>query len=826
MRFDRFTQKAQEVLALAQEALWEYNHAELDTEHVLLGLLRQEDGLVSKILTKMATDPEAVKKQLEAELNVLPKMVGQTQTMQMYITPRAKKVFDLAHEEARRLKDEYVGTEHLFLGVCEEKEGIAAKILRSYGINKERVYKALQTIRGGQRVTEPDAENKYMALERFARDVTQLAREGRLDPVIGRDDEIKRVIQVLSRRTKNNPVLIGEAGVGKTAIVEGLAQKIVAGDVPETLKGKRVLGLDIGLLVAGSKFRGEFEERLKAVMDEIKRAKGEIVLFIDELHTIVGAGAAEGAIDASNMLKPALARGELQCVGATTLDEYREHVEKDSALERRFQPIFVNEPSVEHSIEILKGLRDRYEVHHGVKISDTAIEAAVRLSNRYISDRYLPDKAIDLIDEACAKVRMDIYSMPDDLKALERKLESLTKEGQEAVQARNFERAAQLRDETDALQKEYHEKKTRWSKETKIDDRVDESEVAEIVARWTGIPVTRMLETEKEKLLKMEEHVHERLVDQEEAVTIVSDAIRRNRAGLKDPKRPIGSFIFLGPTGVGKTELARALAEFLFDTEEAIIRIDMSEYMEKHTVSRLIGAPPGYVGFEEGGQLTEAVRRRPYRVILFDEIEKAHPDVFHVLLQMLDDGRLTDGHGRTVDFKNTIIIMTSNIGTEIIKKTTGLGFQTQGITDLGKKSPEKSFEEMKTKILEELKHSFRPEFLNRIDDVVVFKPLSLDDIKKIVLLELKKSSKAILEQGFNIEISEEVKEQIVKEGFDPIFGARPLKRAIQRLVENPLSKEILAGKFVSGDRIMAFVTNGEVVFEKTEGKTKKERKKS
>ncbi len=823
MRFDKFTQKAQEVLALAQEVLWEYNHTELDTEHILLGLIRQEDGLVSKILSKMGIDHNQVRKELEDELNILPKTYGQSQTMQMYLTPRAKRIFDKAQQEARRLKDEYIGTEHLFLGVVDENEGIAGKLFKNHGITKESVYRALQTIRGTQRVTEPDAESKYMALERFARDITQLARDGKLDPVIGREDEINRVIQVLSRRTKNNPVLIGEAGVGKTAIVDGLALKIVAGDVPEHLKTKKVLALDVGSLVAGSKFRGEFEERLKAVMDEIKRAKRDIILFIDELHTIVGAGAAEGAIDASNMLKPALARGELQCVGATTLDEYREHVEKDGALERRFQPIFVNEPSIEHSIEILKGLRDRYEIHHGVKISDLAIEAAVKLSSRYISDRYLPDKAIDLIDEACAKVRMDIYSMPDELKTLEKKIESLTKEGQEAVQARNYEKAAQIRDETDALQKEYLTKKANWTKETKIDDEVDETEIAAVVAKWTGIPVTRMLETEKEKLLKMEGRIHERLVDQVEAVSMVSDAIRRNRAGLKDPHRPVGSFIFLGPTGVGKTELAKALAEFLFDTEDAIVRIDMSEYMEKHTVARLIGAPPGYVGFEEGGQLTEAVRRRPYRVILFDEIEKAHPEVFNVLLQLLDDGRLTDGHGRTVDFKNTIIIMTSNIGTEIIKKSASLGFVVEDAQAKKKNTDESSFEQMKERLLEELKHSFRPEFLNRIDDVVVFRPLSLEDIKKIVVLELMKSSRAILEQGFEIEITEEVKEKIVEEGYDQVFGARPLKRAIQRLIENPLAKEILAGQFTSGEKIRAVLKDGEIKFEKTQ-KAKKTKK--
>jgi len=599
MRFDKFTQKAQEALANAQEILDEYNHQELDVEHVFLALLRQEDGLVPKILQRLDIMPDAIRRRLQGSLEVRPKVYGDA-TAQIYITPRMKKLLALARSEAQRMKDEYVGSEHILLAISEEREGETSNILREFGLTKERIYQALQMVRGSQRVTDQDAENKYMALERFARDITALAREGKLDPVIGRENEIKRVIQVLSRRTKNNPVLIGDAGVGKTAIIEGLAQKIVDKNVPEILKDKRILALDMGALVAGSKYRGEFEERLKAVMDEIKKGKGEIILFIDELHTIVGAGAAEGAIDASNMLKPALARGELQCIGATTLNEYRRNVEKDAALERRFAPVYVGEPSVEDSIKILEGLKTRYESHHGVVIDQSAIEAAAKLSDRYITERYLPDKAIDLIDEACARARIEVYSMPDDLKEMEKKLEQLTIEGKEAVDMRNYERAAELRDESEKLQKEYREKRSAWMKQRGIDDKVTADDIAHIVSTWTGIPVSRMMESEMEKLLRMEERIHMRLVDQQDAVIAVSDAIRRSRAGLKDPNRPIGSFIFLGPTGVGKTELCKSLAEFLFDTEEAMVRIDMTEYQEKHTVSRLIGAPPGYVGYEEG----------------------------------------------------------------------------------------------------------------------------------------------------------------------------------------------------------------------------------
>ncbi len=798
MRYDRFTQKAQEALASAQEILDEYNHQELDTEHIFLALVRQEDGLVPKILQRIDIMPDLVQRRLEGSMETRPKVYGGA-TAQIYITPRAKRLLSLSRTEAQRIKDEYVGCEHIFLALTEEREGETAEVLKELGITKEKAYQALQMIRGSQRVTDQDAESKYMALERYARDITALARQGKLDPVIGRDNEIKRVIQVLSRRTKNNPVLIGDAGVGKTAIAEGLAQKIVEKNVPEILKDKRILALDMGALVAGSKYRGEFEERLKAVMDEIKKGKGEIILFIDELHTIVGAGAAEGAIDASNMLKPALARGELQCIGATTLNEYRKHIEKDAALERRFAPVFIGEPSIDDTMKILQGLKNRYEFHHGVIISDSAIEAAAKLSDRYITDRYLPDKAIDLIDEACARARIEIYSMPNGLKEMEKKLERLNEEGRAAVTMRNYERAAELRDEAEGLHKEYKQKKTEWMKQRGIDDRVSADDIAHLVSTWTGIPVSRMLESEMDKLLKMEERIHLRLVDQDEAVVAVSDAIRRSRAGLKDPSRPIGSFVFLGPTGVGKTELAKSLAEFLFDTEEAMVRIDMTEYQEKHTVSRLIGAPPGYVGYEEGGQLTEAVRRRPYRVILFDEFEKAHPDVSNILLQLLDDGRLTDGQGRVVDFKNTIVIMTSNLGCETITESLKTGNY--------------QYEKSKKDVHDILQHSVKPEFLNRIDEIIVFKPLGFVEIKGIVERQLKKVEQNVHEFGYKINFSDTVKDYLAHEGFDPVYGARPLRRAIQRLIENPLSRHIIGGKFRKGSTINIDVARGEIAFQ-------------
>ncbi len=808
MRFDRFTEKAQEAIALAQESLSRFHHTQLDTEHILWGLLEQVEGLVSQILTKLGIDSQRVKSRVEEALLKAPQVYfeGTGPQAQVYITPRAKRVFDLAWEEARRIKDEYVGTEHLFIAICEEREGAASIVLREFGVTKEKVYQVLQEIRGGQRVTDPDAESKYMVLEKYSRDVTKLAGEGKLDPVIGRDEEITRVIQVLSRRTKNNPVLIGEPGVGKTAIVEGLAQKIVSGDVPETLKDRKVIALDMGSLVAGSKFRGEFEERMKAILNEMKRAQGEIVLFLDELHTIVGAGAAEGAIDASNMLKPALARGELQCIGATTLDEFKKRIEKDGALERRFQPVFVGEPSVEDTIKILRGLRDKYEAHHGVKISDEALETAATLSHRYISDRFLPDKAIDLIDEAASKLKMDIYKAPPELKDLEKRLKHLIKEGQEAVAARKYERAAELRDETDALQSEYAEKKAGWMKDRGIDEVVGEEDVGEVVSRWTGIPVTRMLEEESEKLLNMEERLHQRVIGQDEAIDAVSDAIRRSRSGLKDPNRPIGSFIFLGPTGVGKTELAKALAEFLFDSEEAMVRLDMSEYQERHTVSRLIGAPPGYVGYEEGGQLTEAVRRRPYRVILFDEIEKAHPDVFNSLLQILDDGRLTDGHGRTVDFRNAVVIMTSNVGTREIEKGAALGFQKR--TDAAE-----FHKDMKDVLLLELRKSFSPEFLNRVDETIVFQHLSAEDLRRIVELQAKRVAETLEEQKIHLELTDAAKDVLAEKGYDPNYGARPLKRTIQRLVESPLSKKLIQGEVKEGDKVVVDARDGEILLQ-------------
>jgi len=791
---EKFTERAREALAMAQNSLSTFKHTQFDTEHILYGLLEQTDGLVPELLEAMDISPDAFKKKVENALKGFPRVeyMGSGSQAQVYITPRAKRILDLALEEARRLKDEFCGTEHLFIAISDEREGPVSRIFRESGITKERIYAALQSVRGTARVEDANAESKYRILKKYARDLTKLAKDGALDPVIGREEEIQRVVQVLSRRTKNNPVLIGEPGVGKTAIVEGLAQKIVVGDVPEQLKGKKVIALDMGALVAGSKFRGEFEERMKAVMEEIKRAKGEIVLFIDELQQIVGAGAAEGAIDASTMLKPALARGELQCVGATTLDEYRKYVEKDGALERRFQPVWVGEPTVQDTIEILKGLKDKYEAHHGVKISDEALEAAAQLSSRYISDRFLPDKAIDLVDEAASRLRMQIYSMPQELKDMETELKRMTAEGQAAVSRREYERAACLRDETDALAKELGQRKAKWMEERRIDEIVDEEDIAQVVAKWTGIPVAKMLESERDKLLTMEERLRERVIGQEEAVTLVSDAIRRSRSGLADITKPMGTFIFLGPTGVGKTELAKTLAWFLFDSEDALVRIDMSEYMEKHTVSRLIGAPPGYVGYEEGGQLTEAIRRRPYRVILLDEIEKAHPDVFSIFLQILDDGRLTDGQGRTVDFRNTIVIMTSNVGSDLFCDA--------------------DYSRGKQVVLEQLKRTFKPEFLNRIDEIVVFRPLDERVIRSIVDLQLRRLEQKLRREGISLEIDEDVRRFIAEEGFVPEYGARPLARTIQKLLENPLAKLLIEGRFKEGDTIVAQRDKGNIVF--------------
>ena len=791
MRPERFTEQAQEILAASQELVRRYHHNQWDVEHVLLALLEQEKGITRDIFQTLGVDVDVVRKRVGATLEGFPKVTYEAG--QIYATPRISALLENANREADRLKDEFVSTEHLLIAIAGETRGEAATILAESGINQEKIYQALQKIRGGHRVTDRQAESKYRSLEKYGHDLTELARQGKLDPVIGRENEIKRVIQILSRRTKNNPVIIGDAGVGKTAIAEGLAQKIAAEDVPDSLKGKKVVALDMGALVAGSKFRGEFEERLKAVLDEVKQAAGEVIMFIDELHTVVGAGAAEGAIDASNMLKPALSRGEIQCIGATTLDEYRKHVEKDKALERRFSPVYLDEPSVEATIEMLRGLRPRYEAHHKIKIEDSALVAAAKLSQRYISDRFLPDKAIDLIDEAASKLRLDMESAPEEVKVLDQKLKHLRDEEEAASQRGDYQKAAELKAEKIRLEQEYSEAKLKWQKEKKIDSVVDEEDIAGLVAQWTGIPVSRMMETETDKLVHMEERIHQRIVNQEEAVAAVSEAIKRGRAGLKDPKRPIGSFIFLGPTGVGKTELARALAEFLFDDEDTMVRLDMSEYMEKHTVSRLIGSPPGYVGYEEGGQLTEAVRRRPYRVILFDEVEKAHPDVFNILLQMLEDGRLTDGHGRTVDFKNTVVIMTSNLGTEEYQRG-GIGFPL--------KEKERGDEQrLKTAIESALKRTFRPELLNRIDDVIIFHPLTQEHLKSIVDLLIREVEKRLAERKIKLEVNEEAKAWLVQKGYDPVYGARPLRRAIQRYVENPISTRILQGEFKEGDTI-------------------------
>ena len=802
MRADRFTEQAQEVLATSQELVRKYHHSQWDVEHILLAMLQQEEGVTADILKELGVEPQHMRRRVEDALNRSPKIAYESQ--QIYATPRTVQLLQNAAAEADRLKDEFVSTEHILIAMAGERQGEASQILHGFGIDQERVYRALQDIRGGQRVTDARAEAKYKALEKYSHDLTEMARRGKLDPVIGRDEEIRRVMQVLTRRTKNNPVIIGEAGVGKTAIAEGLAQKIASDDVPDSLKGKRVIALDLTAMIAGSKFRGEFEERLKAVMDEIRRAQGEIIVFIDELHNVVGAGAAEGAIDASNMLKPALARGELRCVGATTLDEYREHIEKDAALERRFQPVYIDEPSVEATTEILRGLRPRYEAHHKVKISDAALIAAAKLSQRYISDRYLPDKAIDLVDEAASKLRIDAQSAPPEVKELEQGIRSLTNEEEAAAQRGDYEQAANLKIERLKLESEYQTKKSQWLGSKRLDGIVDEEDIAELVSKWTGVPVSRMLEGETEKLIHMEERLHYRVIGQDEAICAISDAIRRARTGLKDPRRPIGSFIFLGPTGVGKTELARALAEFLFDDEGALIRLDMSEYMEKHTVSRLIGAPPGYIGYEEGGQLTEAVRRRPYKVILFDEVEKAHPDVFNILLQILEDGRLTDGHGRTVDFKNTVLIMTSNLGSEEFQRQS-LGFHQETKSER---------QRLRGAIDSALKQTFRPEFLNRVDEVIIFEPLNEEQIRQIVELLMKEVQRRLEEHGIEVTLTEEAKAWLAKEGFDPHYGARPLRRAIQRFVENPLSKKILQGELGEGDSILIDIDEDKLQFTK------------
>lgn len=822
----RFTQRAQRALMHAQEEARAMNYPAVGTEHILLGVVKEGEGIAARALTNLGVDIDRLREEIKRLIGTTDGQPGE-EAGDLPITPRAKKVLNLAFDEARLQGVNYVGTEHLLLAILREEESVAAQVLTVMGVRLDDVRAQVWELLGadgGQQPTEDvereegkpqgataarrRAKSKTPILDNFSRDLTAMAREGKLDPVIGRDKEIDRVIQVLSRRTKNNPVLIGDPGVGKTAIVEGLAERIVDGRVPEILSDKRVVALDISAMVAGTKYRGEFEDRLTKIVNEIKNA-GDIIVFIDELHTIVGAGAAEGAIDAANILKPSLARGEFQCVGATTIDEYRKHIEKDAALERRFQPITVGEPTIEETIEILKGLRDRYEAHHGVKITDEAIRAAANLSHRYITDRFLPDKAIDLIDEAASRVRLSNYVVPDELKELELKLEELIKEKEEAIATQEFEKAAKFRDTEQNLRTEIEQKRKEWMNARNLADLiVNEEIIAEIVSSWTGIPVARLEEEEAERLVHLEDVLHRRVIGQQEAVNAVARAVRRARAGLKDPKRPIGSFIFLGPTGVGKTELARALAEGLFGSEDALIRLDMSEYMEKHTVSRMIGAPPGYVGYDEGGQLTEKVRRKPYSVILLDEIEKAHPDVFNILLQVLEDGRLTDGQGRTVDFRNTVIIMTSNLGAESINRERSLGFRPV------EEEQKDRYEKMKSQVMDRIKTAFRPEFLNRIDEIIVFHSLTDEELKKIIDLLLSGLEKRLGDQELTLNVTEAARNILIKEGYDPQYGARPLRRAIQRLIEDQVAEELLKGSFKPGDTVLVDAENDEIVVKK------------
>ena len=809
MRQDRFTEQAQEVLQASQEMVRQYRHSQWDVEHVLLAMLTHQEGFARRTLERLEVPVDQLRERVATALGRAPKLGYDV--VQIYTTPRIVRMLETANAEAERLRDEFVGVEHLLIAIADEREGETAQLLHEYGVDKERIYSALQEVRGNARVQNPRAESHYQALEKYSIDLTEAARQGKLDPVIGREEEIQRVMQILNRRQKNNPVIIGEAGVGKTAIAEGLAQKLVAGDVPENLRDKRLLALDMGALVAGSKFRGEFEERLQAIMQEIRQAAGEVILFIDEVHQVVGAGGAEGAIDASTMMKPALSRGELHAIGATTLDEYRRYIEKDTALERRFAPVYIDEPSAEETVEILRGLRPRYEAHHKVKITDEAIEAAARLSSRYIADRFLPDKAIDLIDEAASKHVIDAQSMTPELRQIRARLDELDRQVEAAAGRQDYEAAANLRAEVMQLKAAYEDKKGDWEQVDHHGDvDVTADDIAALVGSITGIPVSRMLEGESEKLLHMEERLHERIIGQDQAIGALADAIRRARAGLKDPKRPIGSFIFLGPTGVGKTELAKALAGYLFDDEEAMVRIDMSEYGERHTVSRLIGAPPGYVGYDEAGGLTESVRRRPYSVILFDEIEKAHAEVLNVLLQVMEDGRLTDGHGRTIDFRNTVVIMTSNLGTA--QDTRGnFGFGTE------RSKSDTERQQLHRNVERALQGFFRPEFLNRVDEIVIFEPLTETELREIVDIMLREVQERLDERQVTLALTDAAKEALVQEGYDRVFGARPLRRTIERRVENPLSKRILAGEFGEGDRALVDYGDGEYVFTKGAG---------